>query len=383
MNEVFVDNYNIITGLGTTAEENYINSLAGISGVKSHVRNEIDELPVWASLIEEGHLQQLNNTIIEPERYTKYEILQISSIADAAKTSDIDLTSSETVFIFSTTKGNISLLENHDVNEELIHRMSLSHSAKLVTEYFNNTNEPVVISNACISGLVAIMYAKRLLQNGIYKNAVVTGADVISRFVYSGFKSFLALSAGPCHPFSENRDGINLGEAAATVLLTTALSGKSKNIIRVLDGSVSNDSNHISGPSRSGDELGHAIGQVLKSSGITAEQIGFISAHGTATIFNDEMEAKAFHSAGLSKTPVNSLKGYFGHTLGAAGLVESIISIQSLIKGEMLPTMGFTTPGVSVEINVSNSPIKIKSNYCLKTASGFGGCNAAILFSKS
>ncbi|MBL0342702.1 MAG: beta-ketoacyl synthase [Bacteroidetes bacterium] len=383
MNEVIVESYNIITGLGSTAATNFSMILDGNSGVKLHHRTDIDDEPVWASLIEEADLFRLTEFITEAENYTKYEKLLIASIRDAAGNTNVNLKSAETVFIFSTTKGNISLLENEAVSPSLIKRISLSHSAKVVAEYFGNTNEPVVISNACISGVVAIMVAKRLLNEGKYKNAIVCGADVISKFVYSGFKSFQALSAGRCHPFSENRDGINLGEAAATMIVSIAEKGNSIPGIRILEGAISNDSNHISGPSRTGDELSHAIATAIQLSGINQQDLGFISAHGTATMYNDEMEAKAFYSAGLHSIPVNSLKGFFGHTLGAAGIVESVISIKSLLQNMVVPTEGFTQSGVSVSIHVSDKPIKLNANYFLKTASGFGGCNAALVFSKS
>ena len=107
-----------------------------------------------------------------------------------------------------------------------------------------------------------------------------------------------------------------------------------------------------------------------------------IAAHGTATVFNDEMEAKAIALAELEAVPVNSLKGFYGHTLGAAGLIKSVISVQSLKQNIVIPTKGFEEPGVSKNINVCNEIIHKPLKNCLKTASGFGGCNAAVIFSK-
>ena len=121
----------------------------------------------------------------------------------------------------------------------------------------------------------------------------------------------------------------------------------------------------------------------MERSKINATEISFISAHGTATSFNDEMEAKAFHSSGFSKTPINSMKGYFGHTLGAAGVVESVVSMMSLLNDVVVPTIGFTSLGVTSDVTICENKITTKTNYCLKTASGFGGCNASIVFSKS
>ncbi len=122
-------------------------------------------------------------------------------------------------------------------------------------------------------------------------------ADLISSFIYSGFQSFQAISPNPCRPFDADRDGISLGEAAATVILSA---NKTPGSILLGGGSVSNDANHISGPSRTGEELFLAISSALKQSGTSNDEIDFISAHGTATRYNDEMEAKAFHLASMA-----------------------------------------------------------------------------------
>jgi 3-oxoacyl-[acyl-carrier-protein] synthase-1 len=228
--------------------------------------------------------------------------------------------------------------------------------------------------------MLAILTGMRLIQSGQYENAVVAGADVISKFVLSGFQSFQAISPLPCKPFDAARDGINLGEAAGTVIITSNKNYSSG--IKVTGGSVSNDANHISGPSRTGEELNLAITKALNAAGLNAADIDFISAHGTATVYNDEMEAKAIAMAGLQAAPVNSLKGYYGHTLGAAGLIESIISIQSLKENLVIPTRGFENLGVTQPVNVCSTLYRSALNNCLKTASGFGGCNAAMVFSK-
>ncbi len=379
MQNVFVESSNIISTLGNSTLENFHNLMLGKSGIQQHFNPEINEEPFWASLTSEQQLNSLSNEIKDAEKFTRYEKIIIASISDAQKLSSIDFSSKETIFIFSTTKGNITLLEENKTLPELYARLSLMHSAKIICSLFKNENEPIVISNACISGVVALLYARRILESGKYKNAIVIGADTISKFVFSGFLSFQALSQKTCKPFSLNRDGINLGEAAATVVLTTKKLEES-NPIQILNGAVTNDSNHISGPSRTGEELSYAINNSMRLSSLNPDDIGFISAHGTGTLFNDEMEAKAFRLSGLVNTPVNSLKGYFGHTLGAAGIVESIICFLSLQNDIIIPTLGFTEIGVTTPINVCNTITKKELNYCLKSASGFGGCNATLLF---
>jgi 3-oxoacyl-[acyl-carrier-protein] synthase-1 len=260
-------------------------------------------------------------------------------------------------------------------------RIALTTSAELVASHFKFRRAPLVVSQACISGMLGIITGWRLIRAGLADHAVVAGADLLSRFILSGFQSFLAISAEPCRPFDVSRDGITLGEAAASVILSATSSGESR--IRVESGSVSNDANHISGPSRTGRELHDAISHVLGESHITPDEVDLISAHGTATIYNDEMEANAIALSGLEAVPVNSLKGYYGHTLGAAGLLESIISMHSMRESVLIPTMGYSVQGTTRSINVASRLESLPLRKCLKTASGFGGCNAAILFSKA
>jgi len=379
MKRVFVESHNVLSPLGDSTSENFMQLKKGISGVKLQERTEIDSIPICVSLVTDNQLNSFSPKDLVSQQYSRFERLLICSVHKALSQSSVDLKSNKTIFIFSTTKGSVSLLEEEDFSPALKDRMTLHYSAKKVSTYFKNQHTPVVISNACISGALALLHAKRLLENGIYENAIVVGADTISRFVFSGFKSFQALSVGRCKPFSEGRDGINLGEASSTIILSTQM----KNGVFLSGGAVSNDSNHISGPSRTGEELSYAINKALKDAHISSREVDFVSAHGTATLYNDEMEAKALNLSGLQNVPVNSLKGYYGHTLGAAGLLESAISLQSIKENLIIPTAGFTTLGVSVPVNVCKENIVKEINHFVKTASGFGGCNIALVFSKS
>lgn len=371
--DVFVVADNVLSPIGKTTAENFNRLKKSVSGVKEQNNPAISPKPFFASLFDKDDIN------IEAGR-TKFEQLLIDSIVIALRNSDIDPTDKKTILIISSTKGNISLLETEEHTPELENRIALSTSARLIAEHFGFVNTPIIISNACISGVVGIITGMRLLRTGQYENAIVAGADVISSFILSGFESFQALSPQVCRPFDKSRDGLNLGEGAATVILST--NKKYAQNIKVLGGSVSNDANHISGPSRTGKELSIAIDQSLKEAGLSVDDIDFISAHGTATPYNDEMEAKAINLSQLQSVPLNSLKGYYGHTLGAAGLIESVISIQSLKEGLLLPTPGYKEFGVTQSVNVIADMQPINANNFLKTASGFGGCNAAVIFGK-
>ena len=376
MREVYIVSDNIVSPVGNTSADNFGNLVKGISGIKLHDDTTLSAQPVYASLINKQLFNGKDNS------YTKFEELLIASVKDALEKTEIKVDDKRTALIISSTKGNISLIESGKETKDLKERVSLGSSAKIVASHFNFVSQPIVVSHACISGLVAIITGMRLLQSGKYDHAVVTGADVITKFILSGFQSFQAISAEPCKPFDAKRNGITLGEGAATVVLSVnkPISG---NTIKISGGAVSNDANHISGPSRTGEELYQAISSAMKESGLGKDDIDFISAHGTATVYNDEMEAKAINLAGMEHVPLNSLKGYYGHTLGAAGLIETVISLYSLKENVVLPTPGYKVPGTAKPVNVVNSLKQGEMKACLKTASGFGGCNAAIVLQKA
>ncbi len=386
MKAVFLHSTNIFSPLGKTTEENLSHLIDGERGVKSHALESIHSGALWASLFSKEQIDFLKESINQEANYSKFELLLIASVSDALKHCNIDPSSGKTVFVISTTKGNIDEIQNDKSEISSTANLELFQSGKLLTEYFKNPNDPIIISNACISGVAATIVAQRLLKAGLFENAIVTGADTIGAFVFSGFHSFQALSPGYCKPFSADRDGINLGEASATMILSSiarkSVSTETGNIV-IGEGSMSNDANHISGPSRTGEELGLSIKKAMLSNQLNPDDIGFISAHGTATPYNDEMEAKAIHFAGLEKIPLNSMKGYFGHTLGAAGLVESVVSIESMKKGLILASMGFSQKGLEPLVNICTESVSKEYMHCLKMASGFGGCNAVIVYSKS
>jgi 3-oxoacyl-[acyl-carrier-protein] synthase I len=368
MRNVFVVSDNILSPLGENTESNMSALKEGRSGIRQHQSGLSDE-PFYASLFSSG-----NKT---GDRFkTAFEQIVYRSAYEAMKNARPDTDSKKTGFILSSTKGNIGLIENGEEGTVDENRIALHSSAGIIAESLGIRTKPLVISHACISGLLAMITGMRLIQSGVYDTLIISGGDLITKFIYAGFSSFQAISPNPCKPFDATRDGISLGEAAATIILSsTEIPGATQ----LKGGAVSNDANHISGPSRTGEELWMAIKSAMKQAGMQAADIDFISAHGTATRYNDEMEAKAIHLAGLAEVPVNSLKGYFGHTLGAAGLLESIVSIHAMKESILIPTRGFSIPGTEMKVNIINELKTASIQTCLKTASGFGGCNAALI----
>ncbi len=309
--------------------------------------------------------------------YTRFESIMIEQLESVASESGISLSRDDVQLIISTTKGNVDLLAVDC--ENLPEGTFIYHSAEAIARYFGCVNTPIVVSNACISGVSAFVVAKELMQTKRCRHAVVVGGDVLSEFITAGFASFKSISNNPCRPYDAERDGLTLGEAAGAILLTTDKSYADEACIRVAGGAISNDANHISGPSRTGDGLYYAIRNAMHEACVGVEDIGFVNTHGTATRFNDEMESKAVAWAELCDKPLNSLKGYIGHTLGASGVVEAILCVEELKQGYIFATKGFVSSDTPHQLSVSSSEQTFEKRCCVKTASGFGGCNAAIV----
>lgn len=374
LKKVYISNTNCITPIGFDVATNVTNIENGISGIQKHTDLTLMKIPFYGSIVNNDVLNIAFSKITTSEKYTKLEKMMILALAPMV---DKALVTERTAFILSTTKGNITALENQS---NPIEKAQLATLAKTIADFFEFKTEPIVVSNACVSGVLAVAVAKRLIQSGMYDNAFVVAGDLVSEFVLSGFNSFQAMSDAPCKPYSANRTGVSLGEATAAVLVTCDKENAKVEVIG--DGSI-NDANHISGPSRTGEGLFRSIQSALSEAEISAEKIDYISAHGTATPFNDEMEAIAFNRLGLQNVPVNSLKGYYGHTLGASGLLETVIGIETVIQNKLVVSLGFDEIGVSQQINVIQKNDTKNCDYFLKTASGFGGCNTAVVFKKA
>ena len=374
--EVYITDTNCITPLGFDVDSNIEAILRGESGIQLH--GDISLMPnsFYASIISTEKINSAFEKISADIKYTRLEKMMILALEPMIKNSGIEL-NSKTAFILSTTKGNVTALKND--SEASFQNAHLDVLAQNVANFFGFKTQPIVVSNACVSGILAVSVAKRMIQSELYDYVFVVAGDEVSEFILSGFNAFQAMSDLPCKPYSKNRTGVSLGEATAAVLV----SAEARNAkIKIIGDSSINDANHISGPSRTGEGLFRSIQNAMKEAQINSDQIDYISAHGTATPFNDEMEAIAINRLGLQHVPINSLKGFYGHTLGASGLLETIIAIESANQNILFESKGFDEIGVSESINVIQKNEEASVEIFLKTASGFGGCNTAVIFEK-
>jgi 3-oxoacyl-[acyl-carrier-protein] synthase II len=352
---------NVISPLGETSEENYQAVKEGKSAIHAYA-------PMTAG-IPNGFVASLLSS--------DFEELAFRSAQKAIDASGINISSTRTVFILSSTKGSIEKLGQTDD-----YKLYLGNIAQRIAARLGIQLSPIVVCNACISGLAAMILASRLLVSKKYDYAVVCGADCPGRFIISGFQSLNAMSAFSCQPFDIERQGLNLGEAAATVVLGREITTKSVNngcrrqVWQIGHGYIKNDAYHISAPSKTAEGLYEALQETMN--GIDKRNIAFINAHGTATLFNDQMEAIAIHRAELQDIPVNALKGYVGHTLGAAGIMETILCMKAVDDHTVLGTRGYEEVGVSGRIQLSSKHHSTIKTSFIKQLSGFGGCNATL-----
>ncbi|WP_205600324.1 MULTISPECIES: beta-ketoacyl-[acyl-carrier-protein] synthase family protein [Sphingobacterium] len=360
---MYISTVNCVSPLGMDLESNWSALMEGESAIRTVDIGMLKSVPVACFVDPLSLMEDLSLSFLEN--------LSLQAISPLLRDKII---TARTGFVLSTTKGNIDKLGSTSIQEVELGRMG-----EILAHRFGFIAKPIVVSHACVSGLLAVSVAKRLIQMGQYDEILVLAADQVSEFVLSGFQSFQAMSSGPCRPFDAERDGVTLGEAVAAAWVTSHQAGS---LVQILGEGAINDANHISGPSRTGEGLVRSVEAAFKEAGITNDSIDFISAHGTATLYNDEMEALAFNRLGLSGVPTHSLKGYYGHTLGASGLLELAISTKSLYENRLVATKGFTRLGTSKYLNIIQDSSSTALNCCLKTASGFGGSNTAMIIKK-
>ena len=410
---VYISSSYMITSLGSGVQENFEAALQGQSGVHICLDTTKSQNPVMAGIIDPAVFEDLREKYDGScgfGSYTDAELLAINCVENVVGDAGLP---ERTGLVIASAKGNVAMLEGRcgapktqqvtDLQSELptqgstlpqcSENQSGASSRKAsypqhlqenrlnrVGEFFGiDESDVYYISNACISGVSALIFARRMILSGRYDNMIVVGVDVQNRFIISGFASFKSLSPELCRPYDALRCGLNLGEACGAVMLTKT--GTSE-LVAIDGGSASDDANHISGPSRTGDGLYFAMRDAMSEAGVGPADVDMLQMHGTATAYNDEMESKAAGLAGISDVPAQSLKPYFGHTMGASGIIETILAAEELKRGIFLGVKGFEELGVPVPLNVSaENRLITNPHHCLKTASGFGGTNAAVLLS--
>lgn len=291
----------------------------------------------------------------------------------------------EAPLLLATTKGEIDILEQAVLSGGSDPAASgLGRLARKTADRAGLTGEVLVLSAACASGSAAAARAASLVRSGRADCVLVAACDSVTEFVYAGFSSLMALDPAGARPFDRGRKGLTVGEAAAYALIMSEDRARreGRSVLGEIAGwGLSDDANHMTGPSRTGAGLALAINKALRSADAAGEDIGCISAHGTGTVYNDAMEMGAFRAVfGTQPLPIYSVKGGIGHTMGAAGLVEIITSLRALSEATVPPTVNLQEPDVDAKGWASSAarPLGGKRSV-LVTNAGFSGINTAVV----
>jgi len=361
-NNVYINRSSFISALGRSSEESFWEKLYSGQSAVSELRHFPTERLSSHSAVCIHDLWDGNyeNRVLELVKRTL---------------SDFDGVPEDTFIIWTGVKENV---ENIEKKVEGPASSNPCNCRKWISEFLEIRDCGMEINAACASSTIGIAYGAYLISSGQRRNVLVCAADIVSRFVFTGFAALRALSPTVCRPFDKNRDGLVLGDGAAAVLLT-ADSGP----VRIAGWGISNDANHITGPSRDGSGLADAISQAMNMEKTSASSVGAFCAHGTGTVYNDAMELLAYKKIfGERKMPLFSIKGAIGHTLGAAGAIETAICAELFSRKSIPPTCGLLEPDEKAEGMVSAEAQDFDGDYILKCNSGFGGVNAALVLGR-
>jgi 3-oxoacyl-(acyl-carrier-protein) synthase len=289
----------------------------------------------------------------------------------------------QTPVILATTVGEIEFVERAVLEEKpaLAENSRPGVLVERVKELLGLRGTGIALSSACASSAAAITQAAAMVQDGEAKSVLVVTGDAVSEFVYSGFSSLLSLCPTPAQPFDRERSGLTLGEAFGWAIVSgEETDDAADDAIGILGWGNTTDAVHMTAPDRNAGGLSRAISKSLRMSGLAAEDVAFVAAHGTGTIYSDAMEMTAFKAAMDRVKPVFSVKGGVGHTLSAAGLAQILVTGRGLARGKVPPTIGLRETDDAAAGWAANRAIDLDAaKVALSTNSGFGGVNTAIV----
>lgn len=394
---VAITGMGIISAIGNNVAGNYQALIAGRSGI-SRV-SKIDTLHRDSIMV--GEIGFTNRELekmlgLDPDNnFARTALLGAIAAKEAVAQAKItDVKEVRTGLVSATSVGGMDMTEKYYyeyLEKGDHHKYVESHPAGDSTQKIAailGIGESLVttISTACSSAANAIMFGARLIKSGKLDRVIVGGSDCLSKFTINGFNTLLILSDNCCTPFDEHRKGLNLGEAAAYLVLESEASLKNdpKKILGYVKGYANaNDAFHQTASSENGDGATLSMGKALEVAGLLPRDIDYINAHGTATGNNDLSEGRAIIRVFGDKVPdFSSTKAYTGHTLAAAGAIEAVFSILALQNEVIFPNLNFKTPMKEFSL-IPQQTLKNKElNTVLSNSLGFGGNCSTLIFSK-
>lgn len=394
---VAITGVGIISSIGNNVDENYqslIEEKKGITRIsKIETIHQNDIMVGEISITNKALETQLN--LPESNNYSRTALLGAVAAKQAFASAGIkDASRYKTGLISSTSVGGMDKTEQNyyayltDVStQKYIKGHHAGDSTQKIAEQLGIEQSLVTtISTACSSAANAIMFGARLIKSGRLDRVVVGGADCLSKFTINGFKTLMILSDTYSTPFDDNRKGLNLGEAAAFLVLESdaVVKAENKKVLAYVKGYANaNDAHHQTASSEHGDGATLAMNQALTMAGLDAKEIDYINAHGTATGNNDLSEGRAIIRVFGEDVPdFSSTKAYTGHTLAAAGAIEAVYSILALQNNVIFPNLNFKTQMKEFSITPQLESKKKPLTHVMSNSFGFGGNCSTVIFSK-
>lgn len=397
MTKIAITGMGIISSIGNSVEENYnalINGNDGISKISNFVTHHVDSIKVGEVKRTNEELEQELN-LPKTNNYSRTALLGVIAAKQAVQNAKItNINDCKTGLISATSVGGMDMTERYyyeyltnEAPRKYIDGHHAGDSTNKIAKQLGITDVVTTISTACSSSANSIMLGARLIKSGKLDRVIVGGADCLSKFTVNGFKTLMILSDTKSTPFDENRKGLNLGEAAAFLVLESEeiVKRDNKKVLAYVSGyGNANDAFHQTASSENGDGATLAMQKAFKVSGLNPTDISYINAHGTATPNNDLSESKALiRIFGNTVPDLSSTKAFTGHTLAAAGAIEAVYSVLALQNGIVFPNLNFKNPIKETGIIPVTEVKKKEINHVLSNSFGFGGNCSTVIFSKS
>ena len=394
--EIAVTGIGAISAIGNSVEENLASLLDGNTGISKAnlLKTKLAETHLFGEV-------KLSNEELKAglnwnsDNVSRTTLLSAWAIKEAISQAGIEI-DNQVGLISSTSVGGMdrseSFFEPYYLEEDFSNVLMLgTHDCGTCTTqaaaHFGITAYSTTISTACSSAANAIALGARLLRQGKLKRVIVGGTDALCRFTANGFNSLMILDTEWCKPFSENRAGLNLGEAAGYLVMESREEAVASGaeIHGLLTGwANTNDAFHQTASSPDGNGAFLAMTKALEKANLKSSEISYINAHGTGTQNNDQSESIAIDRVfGSGKPPISSTKAFTGHTLAAAGAIEAVYSLLAIRENKLLPNLNYQEPMIGNDWKPQLAVEKREVKHVLSNSFGFGGNNSTVIFSKA
>ena len=364
-NKVYITSTSSVSCAGDTNQTLFDSILMGNTGIKQNAHYFFNATPAIGTL---------------DSKHDFYDalILQCQTVLADSYLEDYK----ETLLVIGSSVGGMANTENvymqtqsyATIDPNKHHIQAISNRLQERFSFYDD----ISFSTACTSSANAIGYAYEVLSKGLYKNVLVVGVDSLSQTTVGGFLTLGVLSSHPCKPFDVHRDGMNVSEAIACLLLETQ---STEGCVEVCGVGYSSDAHHMTHPHPEGEGASNSMQRALKKANLPSSAIDYINAHGTGTQANDNTEAKAIVNTFPHSPFVSSTKSITGHTLGAAGALEAIISCM-VIKQGVIPPNTFLKEAENDALHLAEKKVDYTVSYVMSNSFAFGGNNCSLIFGR-